>query len=42
MEPDPKIHAMYQDYFTLFCSVYEHLKEDYDMHATLLNKYAEE
>lgn len=42
MEPDPKTHAMYQDYFTLFCSVYEHLKEDYDMHVTLLDKYAEE
>lgn len=42
MEPDPRTHAMYQDYFALFCSVYEHLKEDYDMHAALLNKYAEE
>lgn len=42
LEPDPKAHAMYQDYFALFCSVYEHLQKDYDLHAALLEKYAEE
>lgn len=41
MEPDEKTHAMYKDYYQLFCSVYEHLLEDYELHAQLVSKYAE-
>ncbi len=42
MEPDQKNHEMYMDYYTLFCSIYGHLQEDYDLHASLRKKYAEE
>lgn len=42
MEPDQKNHQMYMDYYELFCSIYGHLQEDYDMHARLAEKYAAE
>lgn len=41
LEPDAKTHAMYMDYYELFCSVYEHLREDYALRAALTRKYAE-
>jgi len=29
IEPDPQTHALYQDYFALFKSVYEHVRGDF-------------
>lgn len=42
LEPDKKNNEMYKDYYELFCSIYSHLQEDYDLHAFLKEKYAEE
>ncbi|WP_066685775.1 FGGY-family carbohydrate kinase [Christensenella intestinihominis] len=39
MDPDPKTHEMYMDYFQLFCSVYEHLLGDYEAYAALMKRY---
>ncbi|MBM4028585.1 MAG: carbohydrate kinase [Planctomycetes bacterium] len=39
MEPDPKNHAIYMEYFDLYKRLYEHVKGDYRALAALREKY---
>ena len=39
MEPDPGTHSLYMEYFALYKSIYEHIKDDYKTLAKLRNKY---
>ena len=39
IEPDKKLHAMYEDYFNISCSLHDHLQEDYEAYAQLKKKY---
>ena len=39
MEPNPKVHAQYMDYFELYNSIYDHVQGDYDMLKKLKEKY---
>lgn len=39
MEPDEKRHQMYMDYFELYKSIYNHVKDDYVSLASLRDKY---
>jgi xylulokinase len=39
IEPDPKLHQMYEDLFGLWTSVYNNLKEDMNEHRRLINQY---
>lgn len=39
MEPDSKNHELYMDYFRVYKSIYNHLKEDFKELATIRNKW---
>jgi len=38
MEPDGRLHDLYMDYFTLYKSIYNHIKEDFKTLAVLRNR----
>jgi xylulokinase len=38
MEPDPAAHRLYMDYFSLYKSLYEHVKDDFRTLAKLRDK----
>ena len=40
LEPNPKNHALYQDYFALYKTLYSHIKDDYKTLAALRKKSA--
>ncbi|TPK69615.1 sugar kinase [Mesorhizobium sp. B2-4-19] len=39
IDPDPKLHERYRDFFEVWSSVYQNLRGDMDRHRALLNKY---
>jgi hypothetical protein len=39
MEPDPKKHAIYMEYFGLYKDLYDHIRNDYRTLAALREKY---
>ncbi len=39
VDPDPKLHSMYQEIFTLWRRIYHNSLQDMDDHRALLNKY---
>jgi xylulokinase len=39
MEPDPKSHAIYMEYFALYKNLYEHVRDDYRTLAALREKH---
>ncbi len=39
LEPNDADHDMYMDYYKLFCSIYDSLQQNYDMHSELIKKY---
>ena len=41
MEPDMKLHDMYMDYYQLFNSLYDSLKDEFVKLSNLRNKYSE-
>ncbi len=41
MEPDMKLHDMYMDYYQLFNSLYDNLKDEFVKLSNLRNKYSE-
>ncbi len=40
VEPDPKLHEMYEDYYGIWRRVYQKLKSEMQDHHELLNKYS--
>jgi len=40
LEPDSSNHSLYMDYFALYKSLYEHVKDDYKSLAEIRNKYS--
>lgn len=40
MEPDAKTHALYMEYFDLYKSIYNHVKDDYKTLHKLRNKFS--
>ncbi len=40
LEPDPEIHELYMEYFSLYKSLYRHVKDDFKTLAELRNKYS--
>ncbi len=39
MEPDPKKHQIYMEYFNLYKSLYEHVRNDYRTLAALRDRH---
>ncbi|MER8864639.1 FGGY family carbohydrate kinase [Mesorhizobium sp. M0751] len=39
IDPDPKLHERYHEFFEVWSSVYQNLRGDMDRHRMLLNKY---
>lgn len=39
IEPDPRLHEQYNEFFELWRSLYGHLKSDMDQHRRLLERY---
>jgi xylulokinase len=39
IEPDPKVHAMYEDFYGIWRRVYHNLLKEMDDHHALLFKY---
>jgi hypothetical protein len=39
IDPDPKLHERYHDFFEVWSSIYQNLRGDMDRHRALLNQY---